>query len=348
MMMKKKIFLFVLALMLFVALSLVGAFYFKFPFEVWDRLLPVTGGETRYVILDSGINARQSAQAFFEQGALEGSVNELARWMVRFGIDRKIRPGQYEVKKADAWNLARQLRNVRPVVDSITIIPGADVYLLRTLFSKAENPEGKDGRDLFSTAILDNSNYPEAMLNYLPATEEGRVAFLYPETYFVVKKTPEALIRLASSAWWEQFQGTLSADITSGDLHGIAIKASMIEREALWDAERARIAGVIKNRLKKEMLLQIDATVVYAWKVKGKNLTRVLHGDLSIDSPYNTYIKPGLPPEPICIPSLPSWQAALNPEAHQYYYYVARKDGHHYFSKNYDEHLRNVKKARQE
>ena len=96
------------------------------------------------------------------------------------------------------------------------------------------------------------------------------------------------------------------------------------------------------------MPLQIDATVVYAWKLRGRKVTRVLHSDLSVDSPYNTYRFPGLPPHPICIPGSSAWDAALGSEKNPYYYYVARKDGYHYFASSYEEHLKNIKKARSE
>ena len=112
--------------------------------------------------------------------------------------------------------------------------------------------------------------------------------------------------------------------------------------------ERSVIAGVIENRLNKNMLLQIDATVVYAWKLEGRNLTRVFHSDLTLNSPYNTYVIQGLPPAPICIPSAESWEAALAPGKNDYYYYVARKDGYHYFAGTYEEHRQNIRKARAE
>jgi UPF0755 protein len=136
--------------------------------------------------------------------------------------------------------------------------------------------------------------------------------------------------------------------MTSKDLGEKAAMAAMVQREALWNEERPAIAGVIANRLKKDMLLQIDATVVYAWKLKGRNLTRVLYSDLEVDSPYNTYAVPGLPPAPICIPSAESWEAAFTPQKNPYYYYVARKDGYHYFAKTYEDHRRNIRKAKRE
>ncbi len=113
--------------------------------------------------------------------------------------------------------------------------------------------------------------------------------------------------------------------------------ASMIEKEALFDSERPRIAGVIYNRLQEGMPLQVDATVLYSL---GRHKDQVLLKDLEVESPYNTYRNTGLPPGPIASPGLTSLSAALQPEDHNYFYYVATSDGHHVFSRTYAEHLK--------
>jgi UPF0755 protein len=327
-----------------------AAFYMRVPHDFWDRMLPIPHGEMKVVVVRPGLSARQCAQAFYDQGALTEPPSRLAWWMTRLGIDRKIRSGQYRVKRSDAWNMARQLRTVQPIDWSLTVIPGMDIFSIRTLFDIDENPilTGPGEKDLLRQAILDDLNYPEPMREYLAGSEETRTAFLLPETYFVTEKSPGELVRVASHTWWDRYGDRLSSDVTSRDLEERAILASMVQREALWDEERPVIAGVIVNRIEKDMLLQIDATVIYAWKLKGRNLTRVLYSDLEVDSPYNTYEAPGFPPAPICIPSAESWEAAFSPRKNPYYYYVARKNGYHYFAKTYEEHRRNIRKARTE
>jgi UPF0755 protein len=349
----KKRSLWVLPLFLFLGLFLLGlsvgaaAFFMKFPHEFWDRTLPLPHGELKVVIIRPGLSARQCAMAFYEQGALTDSPAALARWMTRLKIDRKIRPGQYRIKKSNAWNMARQLLTVQPITASLTVIPGMDVFSLREIFDGLEGAAFPKSGDLLRQAVRDDRNYPEPMRDFLPEGEESRIAFLLPETYFVVEESPKELVQIASHTWWDKY-GDKAFSMTSKDLKKTAVVASIVQREALWDEERAAIAGVVENRLKKNMLLQIDATVVYAWKLKGKILTRVLYSDLELNSPYNTYVVPGLPPAPICIPSAESWEAALAPEKNFYYYYVARKDGYHYFAQTYEEHRRNIKKARME
>ncbi|MCR4817973.1 MAG: endolytic transglycosylase MltG [Fretibacterium sp.] len=323
------------------------SFYFKVPESLWESMIPLPeDGEKIAVLIEPGLNGRQAAQAFGTQGALDGSVSRLVYWMTRFGLDRKIRAGYYQVIRSDPWRLARQLRGMRPALLRVTVLPGSDIFSLREVLSGDENPKLKDGSDALSAAIMDDGNYPEKMRAKLPGDEASRIALLKPETYLVVERTPRELVRAASSAWWDQWGD--SADILAGGkVQETAIIASMVEREVLHDSECRTVAGVIHNRLRKKMPLQIDATVVYAWKLKGRKLTRVLNKDLEVESSYNTYRISGLPPRPICVPGAAAWNAAFKPGTNDYLYYVAGKDGYHYFSKTYAEHLRNVKKARE-
>ncbi len=118
--------------------------------------------------------------------------------------------------------------------------------------------------------------------------------------------------------------------------------ASIVESETQKNDEKARIAGVYINRINKGMLLQADPTVVFA--VGDFSLKRVLKRHLKIDSPYNTYVYPGLPPGPICIPSVSSIDAVLNYENHSYYYFCAKEDfsGYHVFASSLRQHNNNA------
>ena len=127
------------------------------------------------------------------------------------------------------------------------------------------------------------------------------------------------------------------------------ILASIIQKESTKKEELPRIAGVYLNRLRKNMLLQADPTVVYAYKQKyGKDLVikRVLNKHKAVDSPYNTYKYPGLPPGPVCMPDIQAIEAVLHPEKHNYLYFVADfdKPGYHVFSKSLKEHNRHARR----
>lgn len=123
--------------------------------------------------------------------------------------------------------------------------------------------------------------------------------------------------------------------------------ASIVHKETAKVDERPKVAGVYLNRLKKGMLLQADPTVIYAIKKETGNfdtvIKRVLYKDLELDSPYNTYKYSGLPPGPITMPDISAVDAVLNPEKHNYYYFVANVEnfGYHMFAENIAQHNRN-------
>ncbi len=124
----------------------------------------------------------------------------------------------------------------------------------------------------------------------------------------------------------------------------VSILASIVDKETNKTDEMPRIAGVYLNRLRNGWLLQADPTLVFA---SGNfELKRVLNVHKEIESPYNTYKYPGLPPGPICIPSLASINAVLNAERHNYYYFCAKEDfsGYHNFAKTLTEHNRNAQR----
>jgi UPF0755 protein len=124
-----------------------------------------------------------------------------------------------------------------------------------------------------------------------------------------------------------------------GNLLQVVTLGSLVEKEARVEAERPLIAGVLLHRLRTGMRLQCDATVQFAL---GEHKARLTDRDLKIDSPYNTYLHPGLPPGPICNPGLPSLQAALHPGTTDYLFYVAKRDGTHAFAKTFEEHKANI------
>lgn len=126
----------------------------------------------------------------------------------------------------------------------------------------------------------------------------------------------------------------------------VSVLASIVDKETIRNDEKARIAGVYLNRLHHGWKLQADPTTVYAFFLETDSiLHRVYRKHTHMDSPYNTYVVKGLPPGPICLPSISSIEAVLNPEDHDYMYFVAKADGtgYHHFSKTYRQHLRYAK-----
>ncbi|MEJ5243084.1 MAG: endolytic transglycosylase MltG [Desulfomicrobiaceae bacterium] len=172
--------------------------------------------------------------------------------------------------------------------------------------------------------------------------------YLFPDTYFFERPQggdPRPLVE----AMIHRFRAATRDLPTAQDpkaLHQTVILASIVEKETALPEERPRVAGVYTNRLARGMLLQADPTVLYG-------LGPTFLGELTTAhlkdtaNPYNTYAHPGLPPGPICSPGLAALQAAANPEAHAYLYFVATGDGGHTFSRTLAEHAKAVERYRQ-
>lgn len=171
---------------------------------------------------------------------------------------------------------------------------------------------------------------------------------LFPETYYFTRGTTRNdLLRrmqmkmrsVLEEEWEKRAEG-----LPYKTLQEAVIMASIVEKETGVADERTRVAGVFTNRLKRGMPLQTDPTVIYALTEGGKKpLGRPLYTkDLSVSHPYNTYKIPGLPPGPICHPGYDSIVATLNPEKHNYLYFVADGSGGHAFAATLKEHNRNV------
>ncbi len=174
------------------------------------------------------------------------------------------------------------------------------------------------------------AEYPDGQ-EKISAKANRLEGFLFPDTYEIYKTaTPEEIVRMMLGQFGKVFEPLYAEHYDDKLLSDfdmtpkkIVTLASLIEKEAQVDADRAKIASVIYNRLKKDWKLQIDATVLYVigWK------DRVLYSDLEVDSPYNTYAYKGLPAGPIGAPGKASLEAALAPENTKYMYYVLKPDG---------------------
>ncbi len=168
------------------------------------------------------------------------------------------------------------------------------------------------------------------------ATLEG---YLFPDTYLLpmdagVRELVQAQVNRFVKVFGEVSAG---APATRHSRHELVTIASLIEEEVRVDEERAKVAGVIENRLRRDMRLEFCSTVIYAL---GEHRDRLLYRDLRVDSPYNTYRRAGLPPGPIASPGRASLAAALRPARHDYLFYVLTADGRHLFSRTGSEHAR--------
>lgn len=197
--------------------------------------------------------------------------------------------------------------------------------------------EGLSSEEEFEDALLKDYDFDflDGVSEKVNYTLQG---FLFPSTYeFYTDAAAEEIIERMLSEFQKQYEAVGGK---GEDVVDVITKASLIEREAKLDSERPTIAGVIENRIKAGMPLQIDASAQYVVS-NGEFNVVVTREDLKVDSVYNTYIRKGLPEGPICNPGIESIKAALNPEEHDFLYYrtTEKGDGSHRFSTTYEEHL---------
>ena len=185
---------------------------------------------------------------------------------------------------------------------------------------------------------------PGEILEEFAFIPEGKSleGFLFPDTYiFTIDATAEEIVIKMLSNFDKRVSSDMRDDLAAEDrsLYEILIFASVVEGEVPSDADRGVVAGIFKNRLDIDMALQSDATIDY---IKGEAEIKHTLADLEIDSLYNTYKYPGLPPGPINNPSLASIEAAINPSETDYMYFLNNATtGETVFSKTFDEHINN-------
>lgn len=250
------------------------------------------------------------------------------------GYDGMIKPGSVVIKNKMSYKdileaLIKDNRNSRTLV-----IP--EGFEMKQIAARLES-EGFCTAQEFYTAAQDE--YPYSFLAELPAREMRLEGYLYPDTYTISPgASAHDIIDMMLSEFDRTFNDTYisRAEEMNMTIDQIVTMASIIERETDSSAERAKVAGVFYNRIKTGMRLQSCATVQY---ILGERKPVLSISDTQIDSPYNTYMKDGLPAGPIANPGIDCIEAALYPEETSYLYFVAGADGKHIFSETYEEHM---------
>jgi UPF0755 protein len=300
----------------------------------------------------SGSNTR-NARVVIPTGSNFGTaVDSLARagvvrWPWGFklyastrGRDRALKAGTYAFEPGASWNsVLDALTRGKGLVHTVTIPEGFALSSIAPVLGRALSvpPE--------SVLVAATDSALRHKLDIPTPTLEG---YLFPDTYTFADGTPpneavQMMVARFEQVWKPEWDTRLQQLAMSR--HDIITLASIIEKEARLAEERPVISAVYHNRLKIRMPLQADPTVQYAL---GRHVDRVLFKDLEIDSRYNTYKYPGLPPGPIASPGAPSIEAALYPASVPYLYFVAHPDGHHEFRQTFTEHTQARAQIRKE
>ncbi len=261
-------------------------------------------------------------------------------WEVMYLLTRMrnktLKKGTYEFKGElspdDIWEI---LTEGKEKLFSITIVPGDNLFMIAEKLEENKITEKKK--------FLDYVFNPKNLKKYnLKGTSfEG---YFPPETYFFRRNTDiENVVNTFLSVFKDKYE-PFSKNLDKMDFYKAMKIASMVEKETAVDKEKPIIAGIIINRLKKRMHLQIDATVIYAMYLQNRWKGSLKKSDLkSIKSPFNTYLHYGLPPTPICSFSVKTLKSVLNYKKTDYLYYLTVDNKKHIFSKSYEEHKKIIK-----
>jgi UPF0755 protein len=314
------------------ALLLVASYLFFYPLK-WE-----TSEKSFYIVIEKGDNLPKVSRKLKDSG-LKFNSQLLFFTSILLKIDRKIYPGRYDFQKGVTLSgLLKKFYKKEISTIDVTIPEGSNLYQTAGLLHREIELDSA----LFVRACFDTS-----MIHRLGLNSRNLEGYLFPDTYKLFwKMEPEKIIQMMVQEFEKAITDSLKSQLRELNLslYEVLILASLVESEAKIDEERTLISAVYHNRLKIGMPLQCDPTVIYALGGLDRPLTLK---DLEVDSPYNTYRYPGLPPTPINNPGKASILAAFSPAQEKFLYFVAKGDGSHIFSVDLEEHNRaraNIKK----
>ena len=301
----------------------------------------VAAGKPVTLTVLAGQGTREIATELERLGVVD-SAGRFRRVAADRGLDSALRPGSYSLTTG---------MPVDQVLDIMAKGPGGITLTIPEGFTQNQIVEKLVTVGRFKRAEVLAAMRDQKLI--APHRPKGKPleGLLFPQTYEIKKDdTPATVVQ----AMLDQLQAVLANYDLSARPGGvkltpyeILIVASMIEREAKLPGDRPKVAAVIYNRLRRDMPLQVDATIQYAWRLRGKVKTRLSLEDLKIGSPYNTYRNVGLPPTPIASPGEESIQAALQPSnANWLYYVVVAADGRSAFTADYQQFLKLKEQAK--
>jgi UPF0755 protein len=328
--MKKKIILGVLGILL-LAMGMLA----------WKFLGSATAfiEKARYIYIPSDKPEREAVMEKIRENNIVSSPSSFEWLASRLGYWKQVKPGRYEVKKGDnLYGLIRRMRNGSQ----------SPVNLVITKLRTREDLAGKIGKlfECDSVSFLRYLNDADSLRIFGLDTNTVMTAII-PNTYNIYWNTPanrifRKLYNESKKFWTEERKKKAEEKGLSPEQ--AYILASIVEEETNNKEDKGKIASAYLNRIAKGMPLQADPTVIFA--MRGFGMKRVLKEHLRFVSPYNTYLNRGLPPGPICTPSINTIDAALNAPVTDYIYFVASSDfsGRSEFTADYKQHLINARR----
>ena len=288
-------------------------------------------GESKVVVIEKGMNVHNIADLLQTENVIQNSQYFVyAAKLLR--LSNLLKAGRYEIKdEKNNYEILNKFRDGKMSSIKVTIPEGLQTKQIISILSQKLNVDS-----LKLNHLVNDSSFVKKL--YIPA--QSLEGFLFPETYFFFwKQDEESILNRFVKHFFSIFGDSLRLKMEQKNLTLLetVTMASLIQGEAMVLEEMPKISAVYHNRLQRNMLLQADPTLQF---IISDGPRRLLNADKEIDSPYNTYLYPGLPPGPVNNPGNEAILAALYPENVPDLYFFANGDGTHTFSKTLEEHLK--------
>jgi UPF0755 protein len=296
----------------------------------WALLTPVSPAGQKFVLVQPGYSTRRIATELKSAG-VGRSEDAFILWHY-LHRGRSLKAGEYLFDKdANTLEVHRRLARGDIYVHTVVIPEGYNIFDIAEAIQEAGL--GSSG-DFLKVASSDT-----ALIADLAPDAKTLEGYLFPNTYeFTRTQTMEEI----ATAMVKQFRQVAHEIGLNAEVEKTVTLASIIEKETAVPDERPLVASVYYNRMEKRIPLQADPSVIYAELLQGNYSGALHHGDMQLNSAYNTYRHPGLPPGPIGNPGRTSLEAAMHPAVTEYFYFVSNGNGHHRFAHSLEEHNRNV------
>jgi len=296
----------------------------------WAVYSPLSPPKNQFVLLHSGYSTRRIAAELKKAGVIRSPL----AFRLWHSTHRKpsLKAGEYLFERAASLpQVHDRIARGDIYFHTVTIPEGYTMFDIAKAMEEAGLGSAQDFVHIAETQT-------ELIADLAPEAKslEG---YLFPNTYeFTRTQTLEEM----AAAMVRQFRQVAQQIGLNADVHRTVTMASIVEKETAVPEERPRVASVYYNRLALKMALDADPSVIYAELLAGTYTGSLHHADLGVNSPYNTYRFPGLPPGPIGNPGRSALEAALHPENTKFLYFVSDGNGGHRFARSLEEHNRNV------
>ena len=329
--------LYITALILLILLIAGGLTAYRFHEYIYDSNMSVDSQNASFLYIPTNSSYDDVCQLLNEFGLKD---EKSFRWVAgKMNYPAKVKAGRYRLTDGMSnLELVRMLRSGRQIPVNVTF---NNIRLLPQLAGAAAAYIEADSADIM--ALLADSIF---LADELKHTHQTILSLFIPNTYELFWNTSAKgfLDRMAKEYdrfWTEsRLEKAREADMTRLQ---VSTLASIIEEETQMDSEKPTMAGVYINRLKQDIPLQADPTLKFA--IGDFTIRRVLNKHKELESPYNTYLNTGLPPGPICVPSITTIDAVLHYVKHDYLFFCAKDDlsGYHNFARTLEQHNRNAR-----